>query len=96
LTLTHEKITSAVHSLVDKYSITKASYFGSYANGTATETSDLDVLVEFENSSGALKRIINIKHDLEDMLRIEVDVIRTPIPEDSILIIDKEVSIYER
>jgi predicted nucleotidyltransferase len=93
--LTHKQIAKAVIPLIEKYKISKASYFGSYANGNATEESDLDILVEFTTPSVPFDRMIQIKLDLEEVLLTKVDVIHAPIPQDSILIIEKTVLIYE-
>jgi len=47
--LTHEEIVKAVAKAATQFSLEKVSYFGSYADGNATEKSDLDVLVEFSD-----------------------------------------------
>ncbi|MCL1908606.1 MAG: nucleotidyltransferase domain-containing protein [Holophagaceae bacterium] len=93
--LTHEKICNAIASLADQYSLTRASYFGSYANGLATEKSDLDLLVEFTRPSVSVWHISGLKLDLQDILHTKIDVVHAPIPEDSYLIIDKTVLAYE-
>jgi predicted nucleotidyltransferase len=48
--------------------------FGSAARGQATETSDLDILVEMETGSSLLD-IVAIQQDLEDLLGCKVDVV---------------------
>jgi len=44
------------------------SYFGSYADGNATDESDLDILVEFKETPVSLLSIIGVKYDLEKLL----------------------------
>lgn len=63
--------------------IKKVSYFGSYADGRATSRSDLDLSIEFHKPRISLFVLLAIKLDLEDMLNIPVDVIHTPLLEDS-------------
>ena len=92
--LTHEKICNAIASVADQYSLTRASYFGSYADGTATEQSDLDILVEFAKPVITFYDLIGLKLALEKLLELKVDVIRTPIPQKSTLIINKTVPAY--
>jgi predicted nucleotidyltransferase len=94
--LTHDQIVKAVEKAATKFPLTKVSYFGSYADGEATEESDLDVLVEFTTDSVSLLKIIALKHNLEDELHISVDVLHAPLPEKSRLKIRKTVPVYER
>ena len=91
--LTIDEIKKTVAEIAPQYNLKKVSLFGSRANGTATENSDVDLLVEFPKGSSLLD-LIGLKYDLEDIWKLEVDVIATPISEDSILEIEKEVEIY--
>jgi predicted nucleotidyltransferase len=94
--LTHEQIVNAVAKAATKFPLTRVSYFGSYADGIATEESDLDVLVEFTTDAVSLLKIIALKHNLEDELNIKVDVLHAPLPETSRLKIRNTVPVYER
>ena len=94
--LTHEKIVEVVRKAVNVFPLTKVSYFGSYAEGRATKDSDLDLLVEFDTADVSLLTIIGLKHEIEDMLGIPVDVIHAPIPKGALLTIEKEVVVYDR
>ena len=91
--LTHEKIVSAVKKAAGEFPLTKAEYFGSYAEGQATEESDLDLLVEFEEPAISILTIIKLKHYLEEELAKPVDVIHAPLPQGAIIEIGKIVSI---
>ena len=92
--LTIDEIKKTVAEIAPKYNLTKVTLFGSRANGTATENSDVDLLVEFTTPSISLLKLISLKHTLEEIWNLEVDVIHSPLPESSILIIDKEIEIY--
>jgi len=96
--LTHEEIVKAVAKAATQFSLEKVSYFGSYADGNATEESDLDVLVEFHTRPRSLLTIIALKCCLEDELSIPVDVIETPLPEKAKkrIKIKNTVPVYER
>jgi predicted nucleotidyltransferase len=97
--LTHEQIVLAVAKAATKFPLTKVSYFGSYADGNATEESDLDLLVEFgDDGTLTLLDIIRLKHNLEDDLSIPVDVVEIPLTEKAQkrLIIRNTVPVYER
>ena len=92
--LTHEEIRSAVTKIAELHPIKKASYFGSYADGKATNKSDLDLLVEFHKPRVSLFVLSAIKMDLEEQLKIPVDVIHAPLQKDSFIEPQKVVQVY--
>ena len=92
--LTHEKIVDAVAKKAERFSLKKVSYFGSYAEGNATEKSDLDLLVEFSKSV-SLWTLFGLINDLEDELNIPVDVVTVPVSKKSYIEIGKTVVVYE-
>ena len=91
--LTIDEIRKTIAEIAPKYNLKKVTLFGSRANGTATENSDVDLLVEFPKGS-SLFDLIGLKLKLEEIWKLEVDVIATPISEGSILIIEKEIELY--
>ena len=93
--LTHEEICNAIKNIADEFSLTKVSYFGSYANGKATIKSDLDLLVEFTTKNVSILKIFKLEHTLENILNIPIEIIHLPIPEDSFLEIEKSVVAYD-
>jgi len=94
--LSHEMICEIIRNVAVDYPLRRVSYFGSYASGTNTAYSDLDVLVEFDTTAVSLLLLANLKHRLEDELSIPVDIIHAPIPENSLIRIDQVVHVYER
>lgn len=58
----------------EKYGARTVRLFGSVATGSASQSSDLDVLVEM-NPGSTLLDIVAIKQDLEDLLGCPVDVV---------------------
>ena len=91
--LTHEKIVDAVKKATGEFPLTKVEYFGSYAEGLATEESDLDLLVEFEEPAVSILTIIKLKHYLEEELANPVDVVHAPLPQGAIIEIGKTVCV---
>jgi len=91
--LTHETIVNAIMKAALEFQLTKAEYFGSYAEGKATDESDLDLLVEFEEPMVSVLKLIRLKHFLEDELSKPVDVIHMPLPPGAIIEIGKTVSV---
>jgi predicted nucleotidyltransferase len=83
-----------VRELAQKYDIRNAYYFGSYALGSQTGASDIDIMVEFDTPFKSLFTIGLLSMDLERELQIPVDVLSLPLPEDTHLIVDKRVKCY--
>ena len=93
--ITINKIKETIKEMAAKYPIKKVSLFGSYADDTATNDSDVDLLVEFSSSAISLFTLYDIKSEIEDRLNKKVDLIHAPI-EGDLLILEKVVDIYER
>ncbi|MDR0295478.1 MAG: nucleotidyltransferase domain-containing protein [Prevotellaceae bacterium] len=92
--ITHEEIVNAVAKTATTFPIKAVSYFGSYANGQQNNESDLDLLVEFYKPAVSLIMLSAIKTDIEDQLRIPVDVVHAPLPEGSLIKANKVVQVY--
>ncbi|QUH22432.1 nucleotidyltransferase family protein [Methanobacterium alkalithermotolerans] len=58
----------------DKYNAQIKAIFGSYVRGEETPDSDLDVLVEF-NESANLLDLVELSQFLEDEIHINIDVV---------------------
>lgn len=89
-------IKEVVSDAVTKYPIKKVSLFGSYAEGTASEESDIDLLVEFFTPNVSLFMIHNIKDYITSKLHKEVDIVHAPLDHGSLIKIDRIVDIYEQ
>jgi len=55
-------IVEAVKKAAHEFPLTKAEYFGSYATGSANEDSDLDLLVEFEEPTVSILKMIMLRN----------------------------------
>jgi len=64
--------------LVRRFGITDLALFGSIARDEATDTSDVDVMVEFEGRSTA-KRYFGVQFYLEDLLKRPVDLVQKEV-----------------
>jgi len=58
-----------------KYGVKKAAIFGSYARGSQTDNSDMDIIVELGKKMSLLD-FIGLKLDLEDELNKKVDLVQ--------------------
>jgi len=71
--LSIEEIISYISPVVKKYPVDKIILYGSYARGDASDTSDIDLIVD---SRGRLKnrKIFALGGELLDVLPVRVDV----------------------
>jgi hypothetical protein len=60
--------------LQERYRIRELGVFGSYVRQEQTETSDVDVLVEFSETPSLLK-FVNLENYLSDSLGVKVDLV---------------------
>jgi predicted nucleotidyltransferase len=63
-----------VKNILLSFGITRAGIFGSQARNETHVLSDLDLLVEFDHSA-TLFDMIRLKHEIEDLLHMNVDVV---------------------
>lgn len=89
------EITKATREVSEQYPIKKVQLFGSYADNSATDDSDIDFLVEFNRDNVSLFTISSLKISMEEKLGVNVDIVHAPIPEDSIIEVGKVVDVYE-
>ncbi len=77
MSLTTEKITNILSEnseyLAETYGVKRIGLFGSYAKGTHTEASDIDIIVEFETPLGF--KFMDFADYLEEILGKSVDVL---------------------
>lgn len=86
-------IKKAIEQIAVKYSIKKAILFGSRASGTNRPDSDIDLIVEFSKNI-SLITLSNLKFELENILKQDVDIIHGPITENDFIEVNMEVELY--
>lgn len=60
--------------ILHQHDVAHAAVFGSFARGSQTEESDLDLLVEFRGEKSLLD-LVGLQMELEEILGIDVDVV---------------------
>ena len=68
--------------LVEKFHVTNIGYFGSFSKGDQTESSDLDILVEFSQPVGW--NFFTLEKFLEETLGLKVDLVTNSALKDRI------------
>ena len=93
LSMTNDMIKEKVISIVGEYSVKRVTLFGSRAEETNQENSDVDLIVEFFEPV-SLFTLSEIKLRLEELLGLDVDVIHGPIREGDLIEVRKEIELY--
>lgn len=91
--LTIEDIKKVVAKIAPEYNLKKVTLFGSRANENNRDNSDINLIVDFPESS-TLLTLISLKHKLEDIFLLNIDVISRDGLENSYIEIEKEIEIY--
>ena len=88
-------IRDVVRRIAPLYPVLSIDLFGSYADGRATSSSDVDLLVNFDLKKASLLDMSGLQLDVQDLLEKDVDVVAGPIGSRSILRIGNTVRLYE-
>lgn len=73
---TIEKLADIISPIAEKYQLPAIYLFGSYARGTATETSDIDLLVDTTGTSlTSLLSLGALYCELEEALKKPIDLV---------------------
>ena len=91
--MTVETIKAAVSSVAEKYCISRAVLFGSRAQDSCREDSDIDLIVEFSKPVSLLTLSL-LKCELEEMLKLDVDIVHGPLCAADMIEVSEEVLLY--
>ena len=78
---------------MEAYPIRRITLFGSRADGTNREDSDVDLIIEF-SAPITLLTISRLRCELEELLGLGVDIIHGPIQPTDMIEIGKVVELY--
>jgi predicted nucleotidyltransferase len=96
---TVEEITTKLIPIFERYKVTKAILFGSYAKGTATERSDIDIVVDIDPKESALN-YFGVLGRMKEIFDKDVDLVPQmdiiPNQQVDIEVSQSGVVIYER
>lgn len=69
-----EVLSRQKQSICENYQITEIGIFGSYARGEQTETSDVDVLVDYETAPTFIT-LVQLRDYLSELFGLKVDIV---------------------
>ncbi|MCM3689783.1 nucleotidyltransferase family protein [Neobacillus niacini] len=70
-----EELSKNLNAWKEKYGVKRIGIFGSYSREEQKDSSDIDVLVEFDPSKLSFDNYIELKFNLEDRFRKPVDLV---------------------
>lgn len=73
--ITLSSIKKRVLPILKRHAVKHASIFGSFARGDAKANSDVDLLIEYATEDKSLFDLVNLKFELEEMLKRKVDIV---------------------
>lgn len=91
--MSNDIIKEKVLLVVKEYPVKRVVLFGSRAEETNQENSDVDLIMEFYEPI-SLFTLSDIRLRLEEILGLEVDIIHGPIREEDLIEVGKEIELY--
>ena len=88
-----ETMKKIVYPIAIEYPIKKITLFGSRADNTNREDSDVDLIIEFTEPVSLLT-LSKIRIHLEEVFGLSVDVVHEPLQGNELIEINKEVELY--
>lgn len=88
-----EFIRQKICEVAKNYPVKTVTLFGSRANGKEKSDSDIDLIVEF-NEQISLVTLSKLKYELEDVLKVNVDIVHGPVRESDLIEIGETVELY--
>ena len=88
-----EILKEIIFPIAKEYQIKKITLFGSRADNTNREDSDVDLIIEFTEHVSLLT-LSKVRVHLEEVLGLSVDVVHGPL-RDNMLIVDKTIVLYD-
>ena len=92
-TVTVEAIRALIIPAAGEFSVSRIVLFGSRADGSNREDSDVDLIVEFSHPVSLLT-LAAFQCRLEELLGLDVDVIHGPLRDGDLIEVGKVVELY--
>lgn len=70
-----DKLSMNLDKWKKQFGVRRIGLFGSYSRGKQKETSDIDILVEFEEDALTFDNYMDLKFNIEDLFRKSVDLV---------------------
>lgn len=91
--MNNDLIKEKVLLIVKEYPVKRIVLFGSRAEKTNSDNSDVDLIMEFLEPVSLLI-LSDIKLRLEELLGLDVDIVHGPVREGDLIEVGKEIELY--
>ena len=91
--MTIDSLKRSLLNIVEAYPIRRITLFGSRADGTNREDSDVDLIIEF-SAPITLMTISRLRCELEELLGLGLDIFHGPIQPTDLIEIGKVVELF--
>ena len=93
--MTNTELKNYINEISNKYNLKKVILFGSRANGTNKDDSDIDLMVEYNTPTVSIFTTVGLMQEIEEKFNVPVDIVRYPLKNRGIkLKVDKEEVLY--
>lgn len=93
--MTNSDIKNFIHEISQKYDLKRVFLFGSRANGTNREDSDIDLMVEYNTDTVSIFTTVGLMQEVQDKFKVPVDIVRYPLKDRGVkLRVDKRELLY--
>lgn len=93
--MTNTELKNYINEISNKYNLKKVILFGSRANGTNKDDSDIDLMVEYNTPTVSIFTTVGLMQEIEEKFNVPVDIVRYPLKDRGIkLRVDKEEVLY--
>ena len=72
---TEQELINKLTPILKQYSIKRSALYGSYARGEQTENSDIDVLLEFDESADLVRVFYVFWDEIEETMQKKADIL---------------------
>ena len=93
--MANSELKNFIKEISNKYNLKKVILFGSRANGTNRDNSDIDLMVEYNTPTVSIFTTVGLMQEIQEKFNVPVDIVRYPLKNRGIkLRIDKEEVLY--
>lgn len=93
--MANSELKNFINEISGKYNLKKVILFGSRADGTNREDSDIDLMVEYNTPTVSIFTTVGLMQEIQEKFNVPVDIVRYPLKDRGVkLRIDKEEIVY--
>lgn len=93
--MANKDLKNFINEISSKYNLKKVILFGSRADGTNREDSDIDLMVEYNTPTVSIFTTVGLMQEIQEKFNVPVDIVRYPLKNRGIkLKVDKEEVLF--